>query len=186
MFNILIAWVYTYDKTYQIIYVKYVWIIVSTVYLIKAIKKKKKKRKHAQDHAVTGRARIQTFKTCTPHPTPCGLSQFWGQQELRAAFLSQAPPAQGSVALSTSPELLDHLPFLPPLPKQQQTPTSQASVFLHFQGDPAHTIRTGPPPIALGQPLFPLLSTHNKSRNGDSPKLLEKPGHLGQGGKGVG
>lgn len=43
MFNILIAWVYTYDKTYQIIYVKYVWIIVSTVYLIKAIKKKKKK-----------------------------------------------------------------------------------------------------------------------------------------------
>ena len=42
MFNILIAWVYTYDKTYQIIYFKYVWIIVSTVYLIKAIKKKKK------------------------------------------------------------------------------------------------------------------------------------------------
>lgn len=63
------------------------------------------------------------------------------------------------MALSTSPELLDHLPFLPPIPRQQQTPTSQASGFLPFQGDPAHTIRTGPPPIALGQPLFPLLST---------------------------
>lgn len=37
---VIVSWVYTYDKTHQVIYYKYVQIIVSPAYLVKAVKKK--------------------------------------------------------------------------------------------------------------------------------------------------